>query len=106
MSFNFEGVDGSAILVAGLMLMAVATAVVLLGGGARAHRKLRGRMNRVTERYSGRPRRSQQVVSVKRNDSASSIASLDKILQRTIPNPDVLRARLRATGFEVNIGQY
>jgi tight adherence protein B len=106
MTFNFAGVDGSLILVIGLMAFALLVALVMLGGGARAHRKLRGRMNRVSERYSGRPRRSQQVVSVKRDDSASSIASLDKLLQRTIPNPAVLRARLQATGFQINIGQY
>ena len=50
--------------------------------------------------------RVQQTLSVKRNDSASSIASLDKLLQRTIPNPALLRARLQATGFQINIGQY
>jgi tight adherence protein B len=106
MTFNFAGVDGSLILVVGLLAFAFLVAAVLLGGGARAQRKLKGRMNRVSERYSGKPRRSQQAVSVKRDDSASSIASLDKLLQRTIPNPAVLRARLQATGFEINIGQY
>ncbi|MGE5146000.1 MAG: type II secretion system F family protein, partial [Candidatus Eiseniibacteriota bacterium] len=81
-------------------------AVGMMSGGARAQRRLKSRMNRVNERYTGKPRRTQQTLSVKRNDSASSIASLDKILQRTIPNPALLRARLQATGFQINIGQY
>jgi tight adherence protein B len=106
MTFNFAGVDGSLILVVGVLGFALLVAIMLLSGGARAQRRLKSRMNRVSERYSGRPRRAQQTVSVKRNDSASSIASLDKLLQRTIPNPALLRARLQATGFEINIGQY
>ena len=106
MTFNFAGVDGSLILVVGALGFALLVAIVLLSGGARAQRRLKSRMHRVSERYSGRPRRAQQTVSVKRNDSASSIASLDKLLQRTIPNPALLRARLQATGFEINIGQY
>jgi tight adherence protein B len=106
MTFNFAGVDDSLIFVVAVLAFALFVAIVLLGGGARAQRRMKSRMNRVSERYSGKPRRAQQAVSVKRNDSASSIASLDKLLQRTIPNPALLRARLQATGFEVNIGQY
>lgn len=106
MSFNFSGLEGPQILVILLLVFATFVGAVLMGGGARAQRRLKGRMNRVRERYSGKPRRTQQAVSVKRNDSASSIAGLDKLLQRTIPNPELLRARLRATGFEINIGQY
>src|SRR5574338_948094 len=99
MSVNFSGLAGPQILVILLLVFATFVGAILMGGGARAQRRLRGRMNRVRERYSGKPRRAQQVVSVKRNDSASSIAGLDKLLQRTIPNPELLRARLRATGF-------
>jgi len=106
MTFNFTGIGGTGILVLVFLAIVVLAAIVLLGGGARAHRRLKSRMARVNERYTGKPRRGPQTVSVKRNDSASSIASLDKLLQRTIPNPELLRARLRATGFEVNIGQY
>jgi tight adherence protein B len=106
MSFNFAGVDGSLIFVIGVLGFAVLVAIILLSGGARSQRRLKNRMNRVSERYTGKPRRTQQMVSVKRNDSASSIASLDKLLLRTIPNPAMLRTRLQATGHNINIGQY
>ena len=106
MTFNFTGIDGSGFLVLAFLAFVVFAAAMMMTGGARAQRRFKSRMNRVNERYTGKARRVQQTLSVKRNDSASSIASLDKLLQRTIPNPALLRARLQATGFEINIGQY
>lgn len=73
---------------------------------SRARNRVKSRMNRINQRYTGRISKDARTVSVKRNTSNSSIAGLDKALQRVIPRPAVLRERLEKTGKSISIGEY
>ena len=94
--------------------------LILMGGGivvffalmigfivvSRARNRVKARMNRINQRYTGRIPKEARTVSVKRNTSNSSIAGLDKALQKIIPRPAVLRERLEKTGKSISIGEY
>ena len=94
--------------------------IVLMGGGivlffavmigfivvSRARNRVKSRMNRINQRYTGRISKDARTVSVKRNTSNSSIAGFDKALQKIIPKPAVLRDRLEKTGKSISIGEY
>jgi len=73
---------------------------------SRARNRVKSRMNRINQRYTGRISKDARTVSVKRNTSNSSIAGLDKALQKIIPRPAVLRERLEKTGKSISIGEY
>jgi tight adherence protein B len=94
--------------------------LILMGGGivvffmvmigfivvSRARNRVKSRMTRINQRYTGRIPKEARTVSVKRNTSNSSIAGLDKALQKIIPRPAVLRERLEKTGKSISIGEY
>jgi tight adherence protein B len=73
---------------------------------SRARNRVKSRMNRINQRYTGRISKDARTVSVKRNTSNSSIAGLDKALQKIIPRPAILRERLEKTGKSISIGEY
>lgn len=94
--------------------------LMLMGGGVvaffavmvgyifvmRARNRVKARMSRINQRYTGRISKEARSVSVKRKTSNSSIASLDKALGKVIPRPALLRDRLEKTGKPISIGEY
>jgi tight adherence protein B len=85
----------------GLALIAVA-AMGLWGG---EQERLRKRLQRVASR--GRPAAGDPAAaSVRRDDTDSSIRTLDRLIKRLLPRPAVLRERLAATGRRITLGVY
>jgi tight adherence protein B len=96
------------------------TILLLMGGGVvvffalmvgyivvmRARNRVKARMTRINQRYTGRIPKEARSVSVKRKTSHSSIASLDKALGKIIPRPALLRERLEKTGKSISVGEY
>jgi tight adherence protein B len=96
-----------------MVLLLMGGAVVLFFGAmivfivvSRARNRVKARMTRINQRYTGRIPKEARSVSVKRNTSTSSIAGLDKALQKIIPRPAILRERLEKTGKSISIGEY
>jgi len=73
---------------------------------SRTRNRVKMRMNRINQRYTGKISKESRTVSVKRSTSYSSIAGLDKALQQIIPRPAILRERLEKTGKSLSIGEY
>ena len=73
---------------------------------ARSRNRVKARMTRINQRYTGKILKESRTVSVKRRTSHSSIVGLDKVLQRIIPRPALLRDRLTKTGKSLSIGEY
>jgi len=94
--------------------------LLLMGGGVivffalmigyifimRARNKVKARMTRINQRYTGRVSKEARSVSVKRKTAHSSIAGFDKALGKIIPRPALLRDRLEKTGKPISIGEY
>jgi tight adherence protein B len=70
------------------------------------------RLRRRLERLEAAPRAPRideanaPIESVRRNQKDSSIASLDRLIKRTLPNVNQLRLRLARTGWPLKIGDY
>jgi tight adherence protein B len=106
MSFGSANIDpATMILVAtgigGFFILMIALFVV-----SRSRNRVKARMARINQRYTGKIPKEARTVSVKRKTSHSSIVSLDKALQRVIPRPAILRERLQKTGKPISIGEY
>lgn len=48
----------------------------------------------------------EQIISIRRRTSDSSIPILDLLIKRVLPRPEVLRNRLAATGSKITLGTY
>lgn len=80
--------------------------LVFLVLGSRQSKQWQRRLGRVSQR-PGTPSPSKTTtLSVKRSTADSSIVALDRLIKRLLPNPTRLRARLAATGYKLQIGQY
>jgi tight adherence protein B len=70
------------------------------------------RLRRRLERLHAAPRaprvdaENRPVESVRRNKQDSSIATLDRLIKRTLPNINLLRLRLARSGWSLKIGDY
>lgn len=48
----------------------------------------------------------EEAAQIRRSESDSSFASLDRIIKQHLPNPDQLRLRLSRTGKKISVGEY
>jgi tight adherence protein B len=70
------------------------------------------RLRRRLERLHAAPRaprvdeENRPIESVRRNKQDSSIATLDRLINRTLPNINLLRLRLARSGWSLKIGDY
>jgi tight adherence protein B len=98
-------------------LAAVVFVACLLGAGLFAaiwfalfhqtERQLRRRVERLqAPRGASANQLARPVESLRRNRSDSSIASLDRLLKRFLPNINLLRLRLQRSGWPLKIGDY
>jgi tight adherence protein B len=96
-------VFGGSLLVVGLM------AVLWLSLFQQDERRLRRRLERLQAAARGSrggKAAQEQVESVRRNKKDSSIASVDKLLKRLLPNFGILRLRLERSGWPLKIGDF
>ena len=107
MPFNASNIDqtNAVLFGAGLALFFLVLAVAVIV--ARSRSRLRHRLTGINQRHSGKIRMTaKKNVSVKRSTSYSSFDGFDRFLQRVIPKPAALRARLLKTGKSISIGEY
>ncbi len=107
MSFNTNNIDqmGLILFAAGVAVFFVVLAYAIVV--ARSRSRLRHRLTGINQRHTGKVRKTaKKQVSVKRKTSYSSFDGFDRFLQRVIPRPAALRARLQKTGTTISIGEY
>lgn len=107
MSFNTNNIDqmGLVLFAAGVAVFFVVLAYAIVV--ARSRSRLRHRLTGINQRHTGKVRKTaKKQVSVKRKTSYSSFDGFDRFLQRVIPRPAALRARLQKTGTTISIGEY
>lgn len=97
------GLDQSlqwAALFGGLFLLTVLVGFAFSGQDAR----LKKRLARV--RGEAGPAHARNAGTLRRTETDSSFAALDKLIKNSLPNPDKLRARLLRTGRKISLGEY
>ena len=89
--------------IVGLMMALVAG----VPGDDSAERRRR-RIKRVQShgRHTSTSMSPEQIVSIRRRTSDSSIPIFDFLIKRVLPRPEVLRNRLAATGSKISLGTY
>jgi tight adherence protein B len=95
----------------GVSLVAVALVATLwLSLFQKDERRLRRRLERLHAgprgRAPGADDAASPVESVRRNTRASSIASLDRLIKRLMPNVGILRLRLERSGWPIKMGDF
>lgn len=83
-----------------VLLFIVILFSVLSGGKSR---KMKERMKALGERGKTSKAPTDAAANLRRDSDAGG---LDKLARRILPNPDILRARLEATGKPITIGKY
>src|SRR5262249_47265870 len=88
----------------GVVVMALLLVVVAFTAGAN---RTQERMKRITLlAQKARPVGAPTAISVKRSTADSSIATVDYLIKRWLPNPQKMRSRLLRTGRSITLGQY
>ena len=106
MSFGSANIDPATLILMGAGIAAFFTLMIAFVLVSRSRNRVKARMTRINQRYTGKIPKEARTVSVKRQTSHSSIASLDKALSRVIPRPAILRERLQKTGKMISVGEY
>lgn len=105
MELNIAGMDTETLIVIGGAVFSVL--LIFLGlktNPERSRKHLKRRLNRVGG--GKKAAQAQSAVSVKRSTVDSSLPSLDRLLKKLMPHPEIMRERLRRTGYKVTIGEY
>ena len=97
-----EGPEGTLILIIALGLVALLVAMVFVND---ARRTMVRRIDRIKVHHS-RDAEEVRIISAKRSTSTSDIPALDELIQKHLPQQDVLRLRLARAGIEVSLGVY
>ncbi len=89
----------------GLIVVAVAVGVYMLGfsASARNRRKMRGRMKALSGKGKELAKGQESAGRLRKGDERTG---LDRLAARILPNPQVLRNRLEATGKNLSIGKF
>jgi tight adherence protein B len=69
-------------------------------------RRMRRRVDRLSAPRARAAEHEQQVETVRRDRQDSSIASLDRLIKRSLPKLKLLRLRLERSGWRLRIGDY
>jgi tight adherence protein B len=99
----------SAVVFGGSLLVVGLIAVLWLSLFQKDERRLRRRLERLQAGTRGKGAGAgdaHQVESVRRNKKDSSIASVDKLIKRLLPNISILRRRLERSGWRLKIGDF
>jgi len=102
----FSGLGGPALIFGvGLLIMAVVLLFMLATALSGDHKRMRRRMARASGEKPPVTAAANSP-SLRRETADSSIAGLDKLIKRFMPQPAKLRARLAATGRKISVGEY
>lgn len=82
---------------------AILVFVLFFSESARNRRKMRDRMKSLEERNKRAKEEETPAARLRRDEAATA---LDRLARRVLPNPQVLRARLEATGKPLTMGKY
>ena len=99
----------SAAVFGGCLLAVGLIAVLWLTLFQKDERRLRRRLERLQGGARGKKPgggEQAQVESVRRNKKDSSIASVDKLIKRLLPNIGILRRRLERSGWRLKVGDF
>ena len=99
----------SAAVFGGCLLTVGLVAVLWLALFQKDERRLRRRLERLQGGARGRKSaggEQVQVESVRRNKKDSSIASVDRLIKRLLPNLGILRMRLERSGWRLKVGDF
>jgi tight adherence protein B len=98
----------SAVVFGGSLLVVGLISVVWLTLFQQDERRLRQRLERLqaAPRTAHPDHENQPTESLRRNRQDSSIASLDRLIKRALPNVALLRLRLARSGWPLKIGDY
>ena len=102
----FRGLGIEIVILLVLVLAGVGAAVwfLALSPAARNRRKMKERMKSLNKKTLAVEGASETPEMRLRRDSERS--ALDKLARRVLPNPDILKARLEASGKNLSIGKY
>jgi tight adherence protein B len=89
----------------GAIVLALVLVILAFATGANQSKQ---RLKRVTQmaQKNDAPGGKISAVSVKRATADSSIAAIDYLIKRWLPNPQKMRGRLLRTGRQISLGQY
>ena len=102
----FRGLGLEAFIFLGIILVGVGVAVwfLALSPTARNRRKMKERMKSLNKKTLAVDGAGETPAMKLRRDSERS--ALDKLARRVLPNPDILKARLDASGKNLSMGKY
>lgn len=86
-----------------VMLVFIVVLASLLGKGGKNSRKMKERMKTLGERGKKAKADIDPATSLRRDAGSTG---LDKLARKILPNPEILRSRLEATGKPITIGKY
>jgi tight adherence protein B len=92
------------VIAGGAVFVALMLVILAFATGARQSKQRLRRVSQIAQKTD--PRARSAAVSVKRATSDSSIAALDYLIKRWLPNPQKMRLRLLRTGRKIPLGQY
>jgi len=88
----------------GAVVLALVLVVLAFATGANQSKQRLKRVAQLAQKVEASGKSS--AVSVKRATADSSIAAVDYIIKRWLPNPQKMRGRLLRTGRQISLGQY
>ncbi|HUL09224.1 MAG TPA: type II secretion system F family protein [Candidatus Acidoferrum sp.] len=88
----------------GAVVVALVLVVLAFATGANQSKQRLKRVAQLAQKVEASGKSS--AVSVKRATADSSIAAVDYIIKRWLPNPQKMRGRLLRTGRQISLGQY
>jgi tight adherence protein B len=92
-------------IVGGAIVLALLLVIVAFAAGANQSKQRLKRVTQLSQKADAAAGRT-SAVNVKRATADSSIAALDYMIKRWLPNPQKLRSRLLRTGRRITLGQY
>jgi len=94
------------VVVGGIIVAAILVVFAFRSSPEQQRRHLKQRLDRSSSGKGGQSKKAQEAVSVKLNTSDSILPGLDLLVKKFMPHPELMRARLRKTGYALTIGEY
>jgi tight adherence protein B len=92
------------VIAGGAIFLALMLVILAFATGARQSKQRLRRVSQIAQKSD--PRAKSSAVNVKRATADSSIAALDYLIKRWLPNPQKMRMRLLRTGRRIPLGHY
>jgi len=92
------------VIFGGAVVLALILVMIAFATGANQSKQRLKRVTQISQKGDARP--GATAVNVRRATADSSIAALDYMIKRWLPNPQKMRGRLLRTGRRISLGQY